>query len=136
MKNKKMILISCAALALVICVSAIAFVAEISKGDLPDCAYKITKEQREMSTYDLLKWFCETEYMAELTDELSGILYSSQIQDKPFLPCEDHQAYYELIKRDDLHDAYWQLKEEGDYTKQLFLLTYPAEFGDIVGAEG
>lgn len=136
MKNKKMILISCAALALVIWVSAIAFVAEVSKDDLPDCAYKITKEQREMSTYDLLKWFCETEYMAELTDKLSGILYSSQIQDKPFLPCEDHQAYYELIKRDDLHDAYWQLKEEGDYTKQLFLLTYPAEFGDIVGAEG
>lgn len=135
MKNKKLILISCAALALVICVSAIAFVAEISKDDLPDCTYKISKEQRKMSTYDLLKWFCETEYMAELTDELTGMMFSSQIREGPFSPREDHQAYYELIKRDDLHDVYWQLKSEGGYTQQLFLLTYLAEFGDIVGTE-
>ena len=123
MKNKKLILISCAALALVVCVSAIVFVAEISKDDLPDCTYKITKEQREMSTYDLLKWFCETDYMNDLYQEYFDAIVSSAADAlSNVTPCNDHQAYYELIKRDDLKDAYHRLDALGDESPKTMLV--------------
>ncbi len=135
MNDKKSILIASATLVLVICISAIVFVTELSKDALPECTYNITEEQRKMSTYDLLKWFCETEYMTELHGKQIERWVSSQIQTEPMPPCTDHQAYYELIRRDDLRDAYWQLESADDCPGALFLLTYEDEFTDIVGTE-
>lgn len=135
MKENKLTIIASAALVAVLCISAVVFFTGLSQSDLPDCTHKITEEQREMSTYDLMKWFCETDYMTEQLGEYKKLSLSSQISETPFLPCSDHQAYYELIKRDDLHDAYRQLEAADDCPETLFLLTYHAEFTDIAGTE-
>ncbi len=135
MKEKKLTIIASATLAIVLCISAVIFFAGLSQDDLPDCTYKITKEQREMSTYDLLKWFCETDYMNGLLDEYAAWSASAEIHDPSDLtPCNDHQAYYELIKRDDLKEAYDRLSSSGDEKpKALFVFAFQMQAESLFG---
>lgn len=126
MKDKKLTLIAIATLVCVMCVAAAVFATAFLQSDiddLPDCTYKITNKQREMSTYDLLKWFCETDYMNELYPEYINFIFSSGFVDPSDLtPCNDHQAYYELIKREDLKEAYDRLSASGDERPQTTLV--------------
>lgn len=129
MKEKKLTIIASVTLALVLCISAVVFFTSLSQDDLPDCTYKITKEQREMSTYDLLKWFCETDYMKEMEPEYTNFIFSSgDVDPSDLTPCNDHQAYYELIKRDDLKEAHSRLSASSDERPEaLFIFSYQEE---------
>lgn len=123
MKEKKLTIIASATLAIVLCISAVVFFTSLSQDDLPDCTYKITNKQREMSTYDLLKWFCETDYMNDLYQEYFDAIVSSYDDAlSNVTPCNDHQAYYELIRREDLKEAYDKLSASSDERPQTLLV--------------
>lgn len=126
MKDKKLTLIAIAALVCVMCVAAAVFATTFLQSDiddLPDCTYKITNKQREMSTYDLLKWFCETDYMNDLYQEYFDAIVSSYDDAlSNITPCNDHQAYYELIRREDLKEAYDKLSASSDERPQTLLV--------------
>ncbi len=134
MKEKKLTIIASATLAIVLCISAVIFFAGLSQDDLPDCTYKITKEQREMSTYDLLKWFCETDYAKETSSLRTSMLIA--MADYDTLPkLDDHQAYYELLSREDIREVCAEYYEDKDCPDALITFCVGEGWFDVLGID-